>query len=140
MLREAAPPYPPPNTHTDAQHMGKTLGNWPPTPRLRGRRKSLLEKRGLSWASEYLKIEKQKGLPQQKEGAKEGRRERAMSSKAGLRLRQGAREGEVLGVQHPLGEACVHPVYGGNQGRFGSRKLTWLESGSKRSSLQPPVP
>lgn len=28
----------------------------------------------------------------------------------------------------------------GNQGRFGSRNLTWLESGSKRSRLQPPVP
>lgn len=41
-----------------------------------------------------------------------------MSSKAGLRLRQGTGEGEVLGVQHPLREACVHPVYGGNQGRF----------------------
>lgn len=119
---------------------GKTLGNGPPTPRLRGKRESLLEKRGLSWASEYLKVEEQNGLPQQQEGAKEGRRERAMSSKAGLHLRQGTGEGEVLGVQHPLGEACAHPVYDGNQGRIGSRKLTWLESGSKRSRLQPPVP
>lgn len=114
--------------HTDAKHMGQTLGNWPPTPRLRGRRESLLEKRGLRWASEYLKVEEQKGLLQQKERAKEGRRERAMSNKAGLPLRQDMGEGEVLSVQHPLREACVHPVYDGNQGSFGSRKLTWLES------------
>lgn len=96
--------------HTDAQLTGQTLGNWPPTPRLRGRRDGLLEKRGLSWASEYLKVEEQKGLSQQKEGAKEGGRERTMSSKAGLHRRQGAGESEVLGVQQPLGAACVHPV------------------------------
>lgn len=89
---------------------------------------------GLRVSKRSRKVEKQKGLPQQKEGAKEGRRERAMSSKAGLRLRQGVGEGEVLGVQHPLGEACVHPGYAGNRGRFENRKLTWLGSGSERST------
>lgn len=62
-----------------------------------------------------------------------------MSSKVGLRKRREG-EGEVLGLQHPLWEACVHPVCDGKQGRLRSRKLTRLEPGSSKSTHQAPQP
>lgn len=111
MLREAAP-------HTQMPSIwGKTLGNWPPAPRLRGKRESFLEKRGLGWASEYLKVEEQNGLPQQKEG----RRERAMSSKAGLHLRQGTGEGRCWVCNTHLEKPVSILYMMGTRGGLGAR-------------------
>lgn len=130
MLRGSSP-------HTDAQQTGQTLGNWPPTPRLRGKREGLLEKRGLSWAPEYLKVEEQKGfLSRRKEQRKEEEKGQCLAKQDFI---EGRARGRVkCWVCNTHWEQPVSILYDGNQGRFGSRKLTWLESGSKRSRLQPP--
>lgn len=82
-------------------------------------------------------VEEQKGyLGRGKEQRKE---ERTMSSKVELSLRGEMGKAKCWGCnthsKKPVSIFCVMGTRG-----VGSRKLTWLESGSRRSSLQPPVP